>query len=76
MPTLRTASRPSPQLLVVAETVELIAEAWEPFEALRVETVERLDVVLAADLPAVINESGQAAVISWPARCARPWRSS
>lgn len=60
----REAGRSSPRLLVVAETIELLTEAWEPVEALRVETVELLDVVLAADLPAVINEPDEAAALS------------
>ena len=60
----REAGGFKPRLMEVAAAVDLLAAAWEPFGALRTETVERLDRILTADLPTVIREPDESAAIS------------
>ena len=58
------AGTSTPRLLVLGETIGLLAAAWEPHEALWTVTVDRLDDVLAADLRLVLYEPDEAAAIS------------
>ena len=59
-----SAASTSPRYAVVAEAMELLVDAWEPFEAFWVEWTDRLDEVLAVDLPGIVDEPDEEAAIS------------
>jgi hypothetical protein len=54
----------SPRFFVLAGAVEMMATAWEQFEAVNVGIQERLDVLLATRLPLILSEPDENAATS------------
>ena len=60
----REAGRSKPRLLLVAESIDLLAEAWGQFDALPTETCDRIDSVLKTDVPLVLHEPDEQAALA------------
>lgn len=54
----------SARLFVLAGVVELLAAAWEPFDAVSVDVRERLDALLSTRLPLILSEEDERAAVS------------
>jgi hypothetical protein len=54
----------SPRLFVLTNVIELLASAWEPYEAVPVEVRERLDLVLSTQMRLILSEEDEGAAMS------------
>jgi hypothetical protein len=51
------------RFLPIAEAVDVLREAWEPYEAFWTKTTALLDSVLGADLPLILTEGSEEAAV-------------